>query len=821
MQIGKVMAISSAVLLAHVEAVASQLYQYGQPSEPLAESATANVGAAEASGIAAYLKSPDVTQTLTGESMALDANAAMKVSGGTLRLEVPFSAAGASVLTNDAGDIVFALDDPETQDWIAAAPGWTMLYENLDVADIDVVSSRLQKGMKTSGEGLYRAYCQARVDGGLEAQLQMDAGTRIKALKIRLEQDGANVKGQIVWARHFVEGKLGDDLDQLEPTGNYTIMQRYGDTQGLGLTELNVRRQNGVLEFVKPVTAVGAVTVRDRTILRLTGDQVADAQGDWTVSTDIRGVGQEYGAGGTLAVRDVPSVRLTGSVKGSYGNFLVERTAASAAETATSQIDIAIADAKAYNSWTLVAANLALSALTGVENVYMGGTSYSTTPSLVETYFFRNNGGTASVMAQGGVNLKGTGVNKCCLIEFRQCPEGIKMRVKKTFYRRDWYNDGKGYEYDGYNHSGSGTVGDTTYKITQLRLVFKEGTCPWYRTTLASSDNSWPRSTIRVAGAEKRLQMLELSQKPYSYGRIEVKANGLLLTTSTTGDLNNSTTCVHSCGVWLANRQTLGTPGGIVLDGGVMVAAADKDGDPDANNDTYNYLNDVTLRNGARIVHQRIRAGFGANVATLVVGGSSPSFVDTPIALCSRASGVSSVWRMTVADTTGDGLGTPDVTFAEGFGLYNANYAGISVEKYGAGTVLMNGLNTYTQPTTIYEGAIKLGRNNTMKSTMPVVLAGGTLAAAANTTNTVGAVTVTASSALVLDAGAELNIPQPAEWAADVRLSVTQGEGSVFRIGTSACLDAATLRRVKVNGRRVVQNDDGSFSPSGMAILVR
>ena len=92
--------------------------------------------------------------------------------------------------------------------------------------------------------------------------------------------------------------------------------------------------------------------------------------------------------------------------------------------------------------------------------------------------------------------------------------------------------------------------------------------------------------------------------------------------------------------------------------------------------------------------------------------------------------------------------------------------------KRGAGTLLLNGAYAPTNEVIVTEGAIKLGKCSLFGAKTKLRLNGGTFAGAADTTNTVGRLSIAASSSVALDAGTSLCLPEPAEWAAGATLSL-------------------------------------------------
>jgi len=153
----------------------------------------------------------------------------------------------------------------------------------------------------------------------------------------------------------------------------------------------------------------------------------------------------------------------------------------------------------------------------------------------------------------------------------------------------------------------------------------------------------------------------------------------------------------------------------------------------------------------------------GTGLAALPAGAltnktSTASSIICPIILGSAAT-------ITTASTTGTLTCSGTVTGAFALTLDGAigssgTMSGIistptSVIKNGSGTWTLSGTNTFTGGLTINAGIIQLGLASCLKSTLPVILNGGTLGTGvtAGFTNTVGTLTLTDNSKIALGTG--------------------------------------------------------------------
>ena len=141
--------------------------------------------------------------------------------------------------------------------------------------------------------------------------------------------------------------------------------------------------------------------------------------------------------------------------------------------------------------------------------------------------------------------------------------------------------------------------------------------------------------------------------------------------------------------------------------------------------------------------------------------------------------------------------------------------------KTGAGTMEVNGtIYTTNRAVRITEGTLLLSKTGATAAEVDFSLQGGTLALAAGTTNTLNAVTQTENSIISMGAGASLTIASltiPEGKTLDVAFAGAVDSRSVKVLDT---LDSPTLSRIRLNGRRPGQNEEGYLCPRGFIISV-
>jgi len=270
------------------------------------------------------------------------------------------------------------------------------------------------------------------------------------------------------------------------------------------------------------------------------------------------------------------------------------------------------------------------------------------------------------------------------------------------------------------------------------------------------------------------------------------------------------------------------TPIPVEVDGGEVVFGCEYNGsgtdsDP-VNTAGSTYLNDITLRNGARCSGSAVRIGLGSN--RFAVSGTSPSFFNTGMSLLSvwnvfteLAFDVVDVTASTTADLTVDG---DMLTFKNGT---DSNYSKYQLVKAGAGTMLVNGRTDFSvYPLRVDGGCWKVGRADTMTGTQGVAINGGAFGVVAGLDVSVGKVTLLSSGGVVADAGSTVCFAASADvaWTPGAVLSVSCAEGAKVRFGsTDGALAAGQKARLRLNGVKATLDANGFVVPSGFILILR
>ena len=840
--------------------VHAETLTYGSADDPIDSQSVALTAQTAVDGITAYLK-PLATLTLTGGPLVFAADAPVKVDGGRLVIDAPSTLNGTVKITSAVAPLTYGTDSTKPISSDAENP--TTVFRGWSLSVLVPTAGQAGGAYDSSTKTVHNI---RRGAGWMEAQFQSGGGnSALKCYKVRFEQSGDDVVAILVYGRYNSKkaddpshNALGHDFDVGPSDGNYNLTSNGYLWKVTVVPDLS---EYGVV-FRQPVSGSAAAieaVMDDLNAVTLEGSAVTNDDG--TISAKlIAGATKSANTRSLVRVRDIPDVTLTGPIAGSYGILEVERTAdgnESAVLEDTVEVNITdYAAVNAYLNWTLVQEGALLRDLTNVVGKIAGkgidGSAFDPpTSGRMGTFFFRNNGGSATAQVQWHPETTEglLGTCKCVVLEFRQGDRGVEMRIAKSAYMQNapYVKTGLDFFALPYNYVWGGLETKDTmtgYTCPYVKMMFRTGRYAMYRNfygatlpTGEQADNQYSmvRGEYRVTGAEGRpvlLSMTNLFLGPAS-GVACAGSNGIFqtstdgLTSLTVGGKKQSAVTyglsARPGGLLFVTHGTPGNHKTFSVDGGVVMMGPEANVAPNSSyGDITGYLQSIALSNGAVVAGWGFRCGFGFDQVTFTVGGTSPSLIDTPITFCSKEKFVMNDIVFDVADTTGDGLETADLTVNGKVQVYSAaSFDFMRLVKNGSGTLLLNGAYAPTNDVIVTEGAVKLGKNDLFGAKTKLRLNGGTFAGAANTTNTVGELKIAASSSLALGAGASLCLPAPTEWADGAGLSVTQPEGSVFRIGTSACLTPAQVRCVKVNGHHVAQNADGSFSPLGAVLIVR
>lgn len=245
----------------------------------------------------------------------------------------------------------------------------------------------------------------------------------------------------------------------------------------------------------------------------------------------------------------------------------------------------------------------------------------------------------------------------------------------------------------------------------------------------------------------------------------------------------------------------------VVLDGATMIG----DGSGTM------YLNYMTLMNGAEIVKNNSDYHIGWNAPSPVwtVTGTGRSVYSGELQLWGTHGGTKDT-TIEVGETAEGADFLLDGDLAQSS---DSRYPRAALIKTGVGTMEVTGTITLTtRGVYLKEGTLLLSKNDGLAAGTFFTMEGGTLALAANVADACASMSVNEDSALDLAAGASLTLDTVTVDESKT-LSITAADGAKVKV--NGTLDAATLSRIRLNGRRVMQSADGYLGTSGLTVIFR
>ena len=391
-----------------------------------------------------------------------------------------------------------------------------------------------------------------------------------------------------------------------------------------------------------------------------------------------------------------------------------------------------------------------------------------------------------------------------------------------------------------YNSAQSGAVLFATTKPTSSPSVTNT-------ITYKLANYHWKgKAPFVVKGIEGYPMVLEVQSPNFglpSNSTVTVKYGGIvkLSDTSTTTMFPNGVrggTCdfiVETGGLLQQNvKWTFGKNTKVTLNGGTLLISS---GD---NASLQTDLMNLTLRNGALVDVAAARASLPMRIGqsaapglTWNVGGEGPSTNNVILDFCSYANYKKATNTFNVAKT---GDYDADLVFTRP--IRKHTYAPLAtnvLRKIGFGTMRLNASYTVPGAVLVDGGTLKFGASgiwggNSYRT--PIFLRGGGLAAARNTSNTLGEVTFAANASISLEEGATLAFPDQSTvtWAASARLDIAiptdadrQLLGTVKFGNSQRGLTQTQLDAIRLNGKEAVLARDGrvTYRYSGLVVIVK
>jgi hypothetical protein len=667
-------------------------------------------------------------------------------------------------------------------------------------------------------------YFVERTEAGLEAQFQIPSVNFLKCVKVRLEQSGDDIVASVVYARYTKAADPGSvNFDGLK-----IVKSSPGDGEAIEYTIATKEDQlsaYGIGEMALCTKGLSAVHVR------FTKEVVGELQ---IAENAVVTVSQEALPG------------WSSKVSGNGGTLIFE-----GAELPDGPVTYALgANSMPGKTFTLFAPNQDLKDMT-ILSAKLAGSGIIGSGKTVTAHlcFIENDGMKASVWCQYMSNAdddKNRGTVKAVKLAFKQVCTDVYIAVEIAKYLSQ--DAGKTYKYgvDLENHSDSieqkyiaTSLYGTGYGIGALEVSFKRA-APSVTVNLVDGctlSNGVFRATGSVA-----LSAAEKNALP-PCGKVEVESGADLVLKYETdsglkgiGDGNTQMDIRNGSRLRLASKYSIHPEQIINLCGGELQVGVGRYVNSSSFGDIY--MQNCNLQ-GSVINGAYIRTGRYVD-SVFTVDGTAPSSIDTGLQVLG-ASGTDT--SITVGFDVSDVTGNDEIDLFMRGGLMDWRTGGsqgsVFVRKSGAGTMALLAENTFGKSTKgvfhISEGTLLLATNGATHATQYCRLDGGTLAAAAATTNELGALEkVTASSRIVLEDEAALSFTEvkSSGWAASQQIIVegNLGRSASLRIGTSSSsLTPAqkSLIRCRVPGvdrlARVLFDENGYARSwmGGMTISIR
>ena len=776
----------------------------------------------------AFVGGRDRTVRLTGDPVVFAPGSEVVASRGVSEFVGGISSTGTLVFSERYQEMEWAIASGSLY-----SNSTTVVFQNADLSAWRVQSSNMNGNFGDAAAPYFESYG----DGWLTVQMQAKSGLYTKVVKLRLTQEGADIAGEILWARYVTGDYLGEDFERISytpypvPTVGWDFVK---DTRYYGCNRIVLARRDESpddpvrIEVSGPFESEGVVTVDKGVTVAVSGDKSLPPTEKWLLN-------------GRLEIIDRAELTLTGTLSGTGGELAI--LAASTEAPSPVRVDctsIIPAD------WTVLAENASLSGLTA-ESISgkLGGQSLATgladpLEATVCHFALAEDGQSASCQFQK--IPPGSSLIKGCGLEFRQNGANVEIRTAYACFIRS----GKEGEVDlteapAADYRSIATALDkAAWCVAELHCTLG-GLSKDVKATLAEGFAfANPGVKLTVGGTEHATAELEM--RSYAGfpadGSVDILSGGVVrVASSATFPDGTGAITVRGGGrllqMGMNSSSYLGTfqnmrP--IVVDGGRVSMGCAPCGTSTGNDPVdvggSTYLDNLTLRNGGIVDGKAVRVGHQPSSVWKVEGNAPAAFAQS-ISLLARSGNDPLEMKFDVADVTGDA--DVDFTFGGDILLFkNSNYQNVTVVKTGAGTMRVNGVTNFDKnPTKIRRGLWMLGGTGTMNENQSLVLDGGGLACAAGTTNSVGSLTVSQSGRIVLGSGCEINFADSssATWADNVQIAV-EGDiaGSRIRFGTDAAgLTQGQRRAFRCNGKRMVLTEAGYLVPyeGGLVLVVK
>lgn len=624
------------------------------------------------------------------------------------------------------------------------------------------------------------------INNGSNATVQIQSfnGGFTKCVKVELVQSGTNIAARALYAKYHSSGSnvLGFNFDTGGTAANIATNFTTGN---YGAWALN-------LNMAHTLTLSGACAYAGDTVI------------DWG-RLEIGGAGQLGGGVYTGAVANAGQLVYNSSAgQVLYGNIsgigsLVKNSPGKAASSLTYNAFLGVTPAVIFPATSLADCTGADGQLGGA---YINGGSGLPFPA--DAYFFSNNGTNATFQLQAYDG----GHTKCVKVALAQSGQDITGYAVYAKYLLSTNALGINFDTNGVSQTIATSFAAGGYGAAQTILsLLRHSTLTLAGTNTYSGGTTVNAGRLAVVGNVNALPAAG-GVTVNAGGELFLSVTGLTDTASSVGGVNP--VAVNAGGLLTLNaRFNAGHSRPITINGGALNSTYYE------NNDNGNYINKLTLMNGARVIGYKVRVGY-VSVPTITVSGTSPSFLEAGLNMVKNGSNPLTFNVEDVTESAAADLLIPGVIRDYG------GFEGMPIVKAGAGTLSLSGANTHTGLVTVTAGTLALDANGALNVNNPVALNGGTLALGAYT-NALGTLVVLTNSVIALGSG-QLSFADSSALVWSNRLSLAGTLGlQTLRFGTNgAALTPGQLSLIKVNGRSVRLKSDGYVSDFwGTVVLIK
>lgn len=715
------------------------------------------------------------------------------LSGGAFTLAEPASRIFVNNASNTIASVLSGTQGLQVQSeqftyapFLTASP--SILFSNANLSACMSVIAIMSGNSISDSSTPAAAYHFTNSGTNATAQMQAVNGGWTKCVKIELTQSGPDIAGRAVYAKYTAPNQLGFDFD----AGGTNVSIATSFTDGAyGIRQLILATDN---------------------LLMLTG--VNTYAGDTAIIGDILVIGEngQLGSGsyagaitnsGRLVYNSASNQIFSGPISGTGSLVKDARQKNASSFTYTNFL---------ATTATLILPHASLSECVGADGL-MGGYSINSGngPVLADAYFFTNSGATATYQMQ---TVEG-GATKCVKVELTQLGAGIAAR---GLYAKYLLGNKLGYDFD--QVSSNTLYVATSYANSNYGVA--ETTLSLYGASrlILSGANTYSGGTVVNGGV---LEAASTNAALPSSGGIIVNSGGELVLNAGTLNSDNAggvgksnPITVNRGGTFtLAGQFNAGYSRPVTINGGTLTSTILVAGP----NDCGNYVNNLTLQNGAQVTGNKLRLGDIAGYApVLTVSGTNASSIAAGINLA-KVSTQSMTFN--VADVTANPK--PDLLIPGVIqDYYLPQNKGMPIIKTGDGTLSLSGVNTHTGRITITSGTLALRADNTLNADCSIVLNGGALDMG-SFSNSLNTLTLSGKSTLALGSG-KLAFADSSglAWGTNtLTLTGTLGP-KTLRFGTiGTALTSGQLSAITLDGGSVRIKSDGYLAPGLKGTLIR